>query len=231
MKRLLVVEDDDRVRELTCSILEDEGFSAVPVSDGARALETITTDKPDLVLLDLAMPGLDGWSVLDDIAALTDPPKVVLLSGRFDSDSLARGEQKGVAAFVPKPIHYAHLVAACRKALKAAREAEPDAPAERRQEKRQLLMVGVRMASMPKSPTRLGELIDLSGNGARVVLVSAFDVGEHVSVVIDPALSMAPLAFEAVVRWCTPGPDGAAHGLEFEDLKPDVEARIRSLLI
>jgi CheY-like chemotaxis protein len=231
MKRLLVVDEDDRVRESTCSILEEEGFSAVAVSDGARVLESITADKPDLVLLDLAMPGLGGWSVLDDVAALPDPPEVILLSGGFDSDALARGERKGVAAFVPKPIHRSHLVAACRKALKAARRGRPGSPADRRQEERQALMVGVRVAAMPEAPARLGELLDLSRSGARVVLVSAFEAAERVKVVIDPGRSVAPLGFEAVVRWCSPGPEGVAHGLEFVDLTPDAEARIRSLLI
>ena len=76
----------------------------------------------------------------------------------------------------------------------------------------------------------LGELVDLSASGARVILLGPFDVGARVRVTLDQSLSSRTIRFDGKIMWREQVETGFAHGLEFSDLSPEVEALIRELM-
>src|SRR5262245_15957850 len=98
-KHVLVVDDDAEVCALTLRILEDKGFRTSAAANGADGLAAVKQGAPDLVLLDIDMPGTDGWGFLEQLEVSPRPP-VVFVSGKLDFEAFARGTRAGVAAFV-----------------------------------------------------------------------------------------------------------------------------------
>lgn len=128
--RVLVADDDAVLRQLCRDALEREGFAVAEARDGIDAVEQVLADPPDLLLLDVDMPRLDGWRVARRIAGLEharDMP-VVMLTGASDEASLSRAERAGVADYVSKPFDPAELVATVNRVLEQA------APARRMRE-------------------------------------------------------------------------------------------------
>ncbi len=116
-KRVLVVDDDDDIRESLMGYLEDEGFQAAGATNGKRALDMLTDGepRPQLIVLDLMMPVMDGRSFREEqlrLAAIADIP-VVLISAYADLGEIAR--ELKIADFRSKPIDpvdFLHLVSA-----------------------------------------------------------------------------------------------------------------------
>src|SRR5687768_13141797 len=100
---VLVADDEEDVRFLLSRLLGDVGYEVHLAQDGLEALERIDAERPDLMILDLMMPGLDGWGVLKRLESHPNPPLVVLLTARGDPESFARGIRAGAAAYVTKP--------------------------------------------------------------------------------------------------------------------------------
>ena len=113
--RILVVDDDQVIQQLLKVNLELEGYAVEVASDGEEALVMFDRFRPDLVLLDIMMPKLDGWEVARRLAGITGGPvPIVLLSARAQESDVQRGNDLGVAAYVTKPfdpIQLLHLVA------------------------------------------------------------------------------------------------------------------------
>jgi CheY-like chemotaxis protein len=222
---LMVVDDDPNGRTLARRVLEDKGFTTSEAGDEPSAVAAIRSRRPDLVLVDVDKPGLDGWSLLERLPSLPDPPPVVFLSGPLEFATFARGARSGVSAFVAKPLHFGKLVTTCRRIL-LARERASRPPDERRATQRLQLLVAVTVESGGVSTTVLGELADLSLGGARVILLGPVQVGSAIRLTLDRTVA-GRLAIEGEVRWCSPAHDGFAHGLSFRGLTPDVLRRIR----
>jgi CheY-like chemotaxis protein len=109
-QRVLVVEDDPALRELLHTLLLDEGYEARTSTDGAEALSLLENWRPELILLDLMMPGLDGWQfrhVQQADPRLAGIP-VVVMSAAYTLD--VEAEKLGVAAMVPKPYDFDELL-------------------------------------------------------------------------------------------------------------------------
>lgn len=106
MAKVLVVDDDPVIQRLLQVNLEMEGHDVTIASDGEQALERIRADRPQLVLLDIMMPHVDGWQVAEavrgdaDLAAAT---QIVFLSARAQDADVQRGTALGVAAYITKP--------------------------------------------------------------------------------------------------------------------------------
>ncbi len=115
MTTVLVVDDERTIRELVVEVLRDEGYAAVGAADGRAALEAMEEVEPDLVLMDVMMPGLDGRGAYLAMRArpqgLSVP--VVLLSAVADPARLP----PGVAAFLPKPFDLEQLLALVARLL------------------------------------------------------------------------------------------------------------------
>lgn len=100
---VLIVDDHEAFRSSARALLEAEGFDVVgEAADGQEAVEAVAALRPDIVLLDIQLPGLDGLAVAEQLAAAPDPPQVVLISSR---DAVAYGPRlRGTPArgFIPK---------------------------------------------------------------------------------------------------------------------------------
>ena len=107
--RILVVEDDENIRELVDVILSGAGYEVVTASDGAAALQVVGTARPDLVLLDMRMPIMDGWEFARQYRARPEPhaPIVVLTAAR---DAAQRAAEIHADGFLGKPFDVESLL-------------------------------------------------------------------------------------------------------------------------
>ena len=131
MATVLVVDDESDIRELVRINLELDGHSVLTAGDGSKALDIIREKAPDLVLLDVMMPGIDGWEVLarlkaDPEMSLSQIP-VLMLTARSDDMDRIRGGIEGAIRYITKPFSVAALRAEVAKAM----EGEPE-PIKRR---------------------------------------------------------------------------------------------------
>ena len=108
--RVLVAEDDSDVRELVCTILRRAGHATSEARDGQEALRALYDVRPDLVILDVAMPELDGFEALQRIRDLSDVP-VLMLTARDTEMDKVRGLRGGADDYVTKPFGRAELLA------------------------------------------------------------------------------------------------------------------------
>ncbi|MFF1422707.1 two-component system response regulator CseB [Streptomyces sp. NPDC058280] len=131
---VLFVEDDDVIREATQLALERDGFVVTAMPDGLSGLEAFRADQPDIALLDVMVPGLDGVSLCRRIRDESTVP-VIMLSARADSIDVVLGLEAGADDYVTKPFDGAVLVARIRAVLRRFGHAgEPggqDGPGER----------------------------------------------------------------------------------------------------
>ncbi|MFE7129623.1 two-component system response regulator CseB [Streptomyces sp. NPDC057638] len=114
---VLFVEDDDVIREATQLALERNGFTVTARPDGLQGLEAFRTDRPDIALLDVMVPGLDGVSLCRRIRDESTVP-VIMLSARADSIDVVLGLEAGADDYVTKPFDGAVLVARIRAVLR-----------------------------------------------------------------------------------------------------------------
>ncbi len=117
--RVLVVDDDVTVAEVVGRYLEREGFSVESVGDGRIGLARALADPPDLVILDLMLPGLDGLEVCRRLRALAPVP-VIMLTARNDESDRVIGLELGADDYVAKPFSAKELVARVRAVLRRA---------------------------------------------------------------------------------------------------------------
>ncbi|MCB9548829.1 MAG: response regulator [Myxococcales bacterium] len=125
MSRVLVADDDALIRELLSNVLREQGLTVITASDGEEALEAIDAQLPDLLLLDLNMPRMDGFTLLDVLR--TEPGtwglQVIVLTARSSQDVLAQALEAGADDFIGKPFHLGEVVARVRAHLRIAAQA------------------------------------------------------------------------------------------------------------
>jgi len=130
MSKILLVEDDADILDLTAYVLRRERYIVIEARDGAQALRRWKTDRPDIIVLDLGLPSLDGFEVLRQIREEEEETPILVLTGRRDAKDLLRCFNLGTDDFLPKPFEFRELVARMRAILRRARvsaqgEAEP----------------------------------------------------------------------------------------------------------
>ena len=108
---ILVADDNADILELVKAVLERSGYEVVAVSDGAQALASVDERKPDLAVLDITMPGIDGLEVLRRLRAdtRTSGLPVVLLSAQVQEADVDRGFATGASAYLKKPFSPSEL--------------------------------------------------------------------------------------------------------------------------
>ena len=127
--RVLVVDDDAALAEMLGIVLRREGYEPAFVSDGNRALGVFQQTRPDLVLLDLMLPGRNGLQIAQDIRQQSSVP-IVMLTAKGDTIDVVQGLEAGADDYVTKPFSPRELIARLEAALRRA----PDAPGEPRVE-------------------------------------------------------------------------------------------------
>jgi two-component system response regulator MtrA len=115
--RILVIDDDTALSEMIGIVLQGEGFNTGFCADGSLALESFRTEKPDLVLLDLMLPGLDGIEVCRLIRAESGVP-IIMLTARSDTTDVVKGLESGADDYMVKPFNPKELVARIRTRLR-----------------------------------------------------------------------------------------------------------------
>jgi two-component system, NtrC family, nitrogen regulation response regulator NtrX len=116
-EKILVVDDEDNIRTALAGILEDEGFSALFANDGITALEVVRKELPDLVLLDIWMPRLDGIETLQRMKALHPSLLVIMMSGHGTIETAVKSTKMGAYDFIEKPLSLEKLLVTIRNAL------------------------------------------------------------------------------------------------------------------
>jgi len=107
---VLVVDDDPRLREFMRVNLTMEGYSVREAASAEEALEAIEGSAPELVLLDVVMPGVDGWQMLQRMQERHGSIPVIMFSGKVDENSAAEAEERGARGFVGKPFDPQQLI-------------------------------------------------------------------------------------------------------------------------
>ena len=104
MARILVVDDDPAIRQLLTDVLEMDGYKVSVAVDGLAAVRELEASSPDFVILDVMMPGLDGFGVLSTIRAQPgEPVPVLMLTAAAESDASSRAWASGVDYYLAKP--------------------------------------------------------------------------------------------------------------------------------
>jgi DNA-binding response OmpR family regulator len=128
-QRILVVDDEAGIRELVGTYLRNDGFEVDEAVDGEDAIERFQRSEPDLVVLDLRLPGIDGFDVLREIRRRSSV-YVIMLTARSDETDKLVGLELGADDYVTKPFSPRELVARVRAVLRRGRQddVEPDGP-------------------------------------------------------------------------------------------------------
>lgn len=119
-EKVLIVDDDEDLRELLELHLTKAGFQVLKVADGTKALDHLQTYCPHLIILDLMMPGLDGYDVCLELRKQTDAP-IILLSAKDETADKVMGLRLGADDYVTKPFNMEELVARVKAQLRRCR--------------------------------------------------------------------------------------------------------------
>jgi DNA-binding response OmpR family regulator len=125
-KTIMVVDDEKRLVSLVESYLVQEGYHVVSANNGKEALPIATHEKPDLIILDIMMPEMDGYEFMREHRKNQDTP-IILLTARVDDDERVIGLELGADDYITKPFRPRELVARVRAVLRRAGKTEPQA--------------------------------------------------------------------------------------------------------
>jgi two-component system, OmpR family, alkaline phosphatase synthesis response regulator PhoP len=126
MTKVLIIDDEAPIRLLCRVNLEAEGMEVVEAPDGPTGLEVVESERPDAILLDVMMPGLDGWSVAERLLEKEDTREIpiVFLTARADLRDRARGMDLGGLDYITKPFNPVDLAALVEEVVAAVARGE-----------------------------------------------------------------------------------------------------------
>jgi two-component system KDP operon response regulator KdpE len=169
----MIVDDDRTLLRFVGNYLEKEGFEVLAIDNGPKALRTFFDSRPNLVFLDVMMPGMDGWEVCARLREMADTPIIMLTAKTAETEKL-RGFRLGVDDYITKPFSLAELGARARAILSRTvplSEAEPP-----------LYTVGDLEVDMRRREARLGGTsLDLTPTEFKLLVALASRSGEAVS--------------------------------------------------
>jgi DNA-binding response OmpR family regulator len=192
MQTILVVDDEPKIVQLARDYLEHAGFAVLTAGDGTAAVQSVRTRLPDLVVLDLGLPGIDGLEVMRQVRAAGSTPIVVLTARDTELDKLL-GLELGADDYVTKPFSPRELVARVRAVLRRVdRAAEP---ADR-------LRIGDLELDVPRLRTTVaGRPIDLTATEFSILATMAREPGRVFtrSQLLDAVHGVAFEAYERAI--------------------------------
>lgn len=205
-RRILVVDDQPSIRGVLEVALTEAGADVWTAANGAEALEAVGSGRPDLILLDLIMPEMNGWQVID---ALKSSPRtsgipVVLQTSMEDFASFERAKKGGLSAFISKPFRLTEVVEICRRIFEGARPLQgKQAPTKEG--------IPVQIRDAQGNLLTVGSLLDLSPGGAQVDLETPLRPSQAVTLTLEgqDGYSERP----AEVRWVRQSGSTFHHGL------------------
>lgn len=173
MPKILTIDDDKTLLRFLGEYLEGEGFEVVSSERAAKALKLFYSERPDLIVLDLMMPGMDGWEFCARVRELADTPVIMLTAKTSEADKL-RGFRLGVDDYVTKPFSLAELGARVKAVLGRAGQ-----QGDRADKVRQ---VGALTVDLRKREASLdGEVLSLTPTEFRLLAALAGRAGEALS--------------------------------------------------
>lgn len=173
MSKVLTVDDDKTLLRFLGEYLEGEGYQVVSANRATKALKLFYDERPDLVVLDLMMPGMDGWEFCARIREMADTPVIMLTAKTAEADKL-RGFRLGVDDYVTKPFSLAELGARVKAVL--ARVSQRSGQADK------LLEIGDLSVDLRKREARRdGEVLSLTPTEFRLLAALAERAGEALS--------------------------------------------------
>lgn len=207
-RRILVIDDQDSIRSVLRTALMDAGAEVLEAGSGADGVTVATRELPDLILLDIAMPGMNGWQVLEALRGVAETSEIPVVletsSGDFPSYDLAK--RHAVAAFISKPFRLVDVIETCRRIIGGARPLlgrDPmDAPP-----------ASVQVRDGQERLIAVGTLVDSDAGGAQIDLDSALGQGQQI--VITVLGIGGPERHQAEVRWVSSNGRRFIHGLRF----------------
>lgn len=154
---ILVVDDDPAISEMLTIVLESEGFQPIAVTDGNEAVPVFREHNPDLILLDLMLPGMNGVDICRTIRA-ESPVPIVMLTAKTDTVDVVLGLESGADDYITKPFKHKELIARIRARLRPPVEAQ-----EAKTESSDIIVVGdLHIDVSEHTVTRDGEEISLT---------------------------------------------------------------------
>lgn len=221
-KQVLIVDDDAVFRDFTSSVLRGAGFAVDQADGGEVAIAKLNVHVPDVILLDLCMPGIDGWGVLDHVGTLPTRPPVIVVSGQREIVPPGHLGQC-ITGYVFKPFRAAQLVQTC---VDVSSRPLVLPITGTRKEARRTFIVDATVLGDEGQPVARGRLVQLSAGGFRLELGAAIEPGRSVRIAFDLPGHDQPIEITGVVRWT----DTLAVGAEVSALSGSDEAVLRALV-
>ncbi len=119
MSNILVIDDDSSIRETLDLYLAEEGYKVFTAKDGTEGLDMFVQKSPDVVILDIRLPDIDGFTVLEDLREENENVKVIMITAHHDMESTIKAMKGGAFDYIHKPVNVDELDLAIKKALKA----------------------------------------------------------------------------------------------------------------
>jgi DNA-binding response OmpR family regulator len=228
--RILVADDEAEIRKVMRTAFEAKGYEVEEVDNGFDAILYVEAKRPDLVLLDIRMPSLDGWAALAEIRKLPAAPPVIIVSSVDEINMSPMMIREGVAAYLSKPFRIDELMATCQSVLAISATTGSDI---RREAARKPVSLDVTILSPDGRPLHKGTAVNLSTLGAQVDLETALALGGRVQVLFHRPIG-GLFSFRGVVMWWRrlhPAQTAIiSNGLAFTGLTPDERQRIGDFL-
>ncbi len=139
----MVVDDEDSIRQSLSDILKDEKFEVILAGDGQEALKLIDSNQPDLILLDIWMPGMDGMEVLKEVKKRRPDLQVIMISGHGNIDTAVKAIKLGAYDYIEKPFSLEGVLLTAKRAIREGdkKKIEPQPATEGIKEERRIPLV------------------------------------------------------------------------------------------
>jgi DNA-binding response OmpR family regulator len=171
--RVLIIEDESHMRAALQKCLESEGHRVLTAADGESGLRAVLREKPDLVLLDVMMPRLDGFALCTELRRLAKPVPVLMLTAKGRIEDRVHGLDAGADDYLVKPFSTEELLARIRALLRRVQS--------RGAASRELILGATRINFVRQQAWRAGKPLHLTGKELAILRLLADSAGEPVS--------------------------------------------------